>query len=110
MATIGKKCPKCQEVVWCVCHDAHTHGIIGGRGDTRIRVDGETSVHPRPNHQLGVQESALDGDLHFDYEVQAWVRDGKYLRCGHTNTQTCRCYGRIHEGETEAEARSNESR
>lgn len=36
--------------------------------------------------------------LRFDYDNQAWVRDGKYVRCGHTD-QGCGCYGRTHEGE-----------
>lgn len=35
----------------------------------------------------------------FDYEKQAWVEDGKYVRCGHPKDMKCNCYGRIHEGE-----------
>ncbi len=37
--------------------------------------------------------------LYYDYEHQAWVRDGRYLRCGHLEPVDCGCYGRIHEGE-----------
>ena len=35
----------------------------------------------------------------FDYVKQAWVIDGKYIRCGHPESMSCGCYGRIHEGE-----------
>jgi hypothetical protein len=35
----------------------------------------------------------------FDYQNQAWVVDGKYVKCGHSETMRCSCYGRIHEGE-----------
>lgn len=43
----------------------------------------------------------LDG---FDYDKQAWVVNGQYIRCGHPEDMNCQCYGRIHEGEkTEAE-------
>ena len=38
-------------------------------------------------------------ELYFDYEHQAWVRHGLYLRCGHLEAVDCGCYGRIHEGE-----------
>lgn len=33
----------------------------------------------------------------YDYKNQAWVRDGKYIRCGHPGV--CSCYGKAHEGE-----------
>lgn len=35
----------------------------------------------------------------FDYQNQAWVVDGKYVKCGHPETMQCKCYGRVHEGE-----------
>ena len=38
-----------------------------------------------------------DKGLHFDYDRQAWVKDGRYVRCGHETD--CKCYGRLHEGE-----------
>lgn len=38
----------------------------------------------------------------YDYTNQAWVRDGKYVDCGHPKTMDCRCYGRDHEGEDTA--------
>jgi hypothetical protein len=34
----------------------------------------------------------------FDYDNQAWVIDGKYVRCGHPESMNCNCYGRLHEG------------
>ncbi|MDY6856362.1 MAG: hypothetical protein SWO11_17015 [Thermodesulfobacteriota bacterium] len=36
----------------------------------------------------------------YDYDNQAWVMDGKYVRCGHPEAMPCDCYGRMHEGET----------
>lgn len=33
----------------------------------------------------------------FDYEKQAWVVNGRYVRCGHIDP--CDCYGRQHVGE-----------
>ncbi len=35
----------------------------------------------------------------FDYDNQAWVNNGKYLRCGHPADMKCGCFGRTHEGE-----------
>lgn len=35
----------------------------------------------------------------FDYENQAWVKDGRYVRCGHPETMNCGCFGRAHQGE-----------
>jgi len=35
----------------------------------------------------------------FDYEHQAFVLNGKYVRCGHPEAMNCGCYGRLHEGE-----------
>ena len=37
--------------------------------------------------------------LWFDYDKQAWVKDGKYIRCGHPDAMKCKCYGKLHEGE-----------
>jgi hypothetical protein len=38
----------------------------------------------------------IDG---YDYANQAWVVDGKYVRCGHPESMACGCYGRVHAGE-----------
>lgn len=35
----------------------------------------------------------------FDYENQAWVIEGKYLRCGHPDQMDCSCFGKVHDGE-----------
>lgn len=35
----------------------------------------------------------------YDYDNQAWVVDGKYVRCGHPQSMNCGCYGREHAGE-----------
>ena len=35
----------------------------------------------------------------FDYQNQAWVVGGKYVKCGHPESMNCNCYGKIHEGE-----------
>ena len=35
----------------------------------------------------------------YDYTNQAWVRNGRYVRCGHANQANCKCYGRLHQGE-----------
>jgi hypothetical protein len=40
----------------------------------------------------------------FDYDRAAWVKDGRYVRCGHPESMRCPCYGRKHQGEpTQAE-------
>jgi len=36
----------------------------------------------------------------YDYENQAWVINGRYVRCGHPESTDCDCYGRLHDGET----------
>ncbi len=35
----------------------------------------------------------------FDYTRQAWVKDGKYVRCGHPESMACGCFGRLFAGE-----------
>ena len=39
----------------------------------------------------------------YDYDKQAWVFDGVYVRCGHPEDMQCRCYGRKHAGENDEE-------
>lgn len=36
----------------------------------------------------------------FDYQRQAWVVNGIYVRCGHPDALACGCYGRDHAGES----------
>ena len=38
--------------------------------------------------------------LSYDYEKQAWIKDGTYQDCGHPPDMECGCYGRLHKGET----------
>jgi hypothetical protein len=40
----------------------------------------------------------------FDYDHQAWIVDGVYVRCGHPDAMACACYGRLHAGERAADA------
>lgn len=35
----------------------------------------------------------------YDYINQAWIVNGRYIRCGHAETMACGCYGREHAGE-----------
>jgi hypothetical protein len=35
----------------------------------------------------------------YDYKNQAWIEDGRYVRCGHSDSMHCDCYGKLHEGE-----------
>ena len=35
----------------------------------------------------------------YDYTNQAWVLQGKYVRCGHPVSMNCGCYGLTHEGQ-----------
>jgi hypothetical protein len=35
----------------------------------------------------------------FDYTNQAWVVNGRYVRCGHPDWMPCGCFGRSHVGE-----------
>lgn len=42
--------------------------------------------------------------MKFDYDNQAWIEDGRYVRCGHPESMDCGCYGRIHEGEEAPES------
>ena len=35
----------------------------------------------------------------YDYRNQAWIADGRYVRCGHPESMHCACHGKLHEGE-----------
>lgn len=37
--------------------------------------------------------------VYFDYPRQAWVLNGRYIKCGHPDEMNCTCYGKLHEGE-----------
>ena len=34
----------------------------------------------------------------YDYYRQAWVVNGRYVRCGHPEEMDCKCYGRLYQG------------
>ncbi len=34
----------------------------------------------------------------YDYDRRAWVRSGRYVRCGHIRLD-CGCYGKVHADE-----------
>jgi hypothetical protein len=43
----------------------------------------------------------------FDYEHQAWVVNGKYVRCGHPEAMNCGCFGKEHADELSQEKEHN---
>ena len=49
------------------------------------------------NDQRDANGNLING---YDYANQAWVVDGKYVRCGHSEDNDCGCFGREHAGET----------
>jgi hypothetical protein len=51
-------------------------------------------------NQFGPDGFLLNG---FDYEHQAWVKDGKYVRCGHPDSMNCGCFGKVWQGHTVAQ-------
>jgi hypothetical protein len=65
---------------------------------------GHNIITIHPEHPLNAGQSNEDHDGRlvngYDYVHQAWVADGKYVRCGHPKSMQCNCYGRLHEGET----------
>jgi hypothetical protein len=61
------------------------------------RHTGGSNVARTSNDQFDGQGILLNG---FDYANQAWVKDGKYIRCGHPETMDCQCYGKEHAGES----------
>jgi hypothetical protein len=36
--------------------------------------------------------------IDYDYDNQAWIINGKYIRCEHPATMQCRCFGLTHAG------------
>jgi hypothetical protein len=48
------------------------------------------------NDQRDANGNIING---YDYDHQAWVKDGKYVRCGHPESMDCGCFGREHAGE-----------
>ena len=50
----------------------------------------------RTNGEYSDDDRLVNG---YDYDRQVWVKDGRYLRCGHQDEMDCGCYGKEHEGE-----------
>ena len=46
-------------------------------------------------YEGGKFKALLNG---YDYEKQVWVKNGKYVKCGHPETMDCQCYGKKYEG------------
>ena len=59
------------------------------------RIDGGGRV----TNNNTVDDLHLDSGFCFDYKHQAWVENGRYVRCGHPESMDCRCYGKVHQGE-----------
>ena len=73
------------------------HSIFCGKDvGIRIHVNPENLVSMLPASHPALLPPP---ELSFDDERQAWVKDGKYVRCGHPESLDCGCYGRLHEGE-----------
>lgn len=53
------------------------------------------------NDQRDASGNLING---YDYDHQAWVKDGLYVRCGHPESMDCGCFGREHAGESVKEA------
>jgi len=45
-------------------------------------------------------EREVGGSYYYDYDHQCWVVDGKVESCAHPMTMNCKCYGKLHAGET----------
>ena len=43
----------------------------------------------------------------FDYENQAWYKNGVYVRCGHPDSMNCDCFGKLNEGKTVKISKAN---
>jgi hypothetical protein len=47
-----------------------------------------------------LRERAIRHTDYYDYDNQCWVVEGKIQDCAHLETMNCKCYGRLHAGET----------
>jgi hypothetical protein len=86
----------------------HLSAIIG-RGSVVLFWTGSRIVAPfTPNSKGKTMRYSNDEYRNgllwngFDYTRQAWIKDGKYVRCGHPESMACGCVGREFEGETVA--------
>lgn len=81
------------------------HETITKAGIRLTHEIGATATMTLDRHTEKARDSHgtnYDKGTHFDYDRQAWVVNGCYVRCGHPEgMETCICYGRLHEGEPE---------
>jgi len=72
-------------------------------------------MHQLAEFQVSEQELKNKGDAKqmtnefYDYKNQAWVVNGKYIKCNHPDEMNCNCYGKLHEGEIAAEEPKEEN-
>jgi hypothetical protein len=46
------------------------------------------------------QETDIMESTHYDYVNQCWIVNGRIESCNHPETMNCKCYGKLHAGET----------
>ena len=71
---------------WLICENCEL------RVQTKAREGGEGKMK---RNDLDLDENGNG----FDYATQAWVKDYKYIRCGHPDEMDCSCFGKRHEGD-----------
>lgn len=59
----------------------------------------------RTNGEYSDDDKLING---YDYDRQVWVKDGKYLHCGHPEEMGCKCYDKEHEGEAVSRQRGEQ--
>lgn len=37
-------------------------------------------------------------ETYYDYDKQAWVKNGRYVSCNHPKEMDCTCYGKVNAG------------
>jgi hypothetical protein len=80
--------------------------LLLSRDRSRPRSAASLSRHdaPRP-HRTSTsttrnrQKSSMNQSIKFDYENQAWIVNGRYVRCNHPPSMNCNCYGKLHHRE-----------
>lgn len=87
-----------------------TDDICPGCGDTYgsryHEVAHQADVDTASTEELEAAATCGAGTILYDYERQAWIVRGKYMRCSHPEGMVCGCYGREHEGETAPAAKT----
>ena len=55
---------------------------------------GEPIWVSHPESWVAINDKLATHVIQFDYDNQAWVIDGYYVDCGHTEGHRCVCFGR----------------